>query len=167
MAKDIKVRLYSNSKQFNSEMSSISRQMKVVKSEFESNRTSVQNWGNQLKQSEAKIKYLNQSIDLQKRRVSELKKAYNDSANAKGKDAKQTQTLATRLNRATAELNKMQGQLKTTNAELKRFGQQQAGKKLEQDLKSLSNEAKRIDNQFKLAKTSSKNFGNEMKQTGL
>lgn len=167
MAKDIKVRLYSNSKQFNSEMSSISRQMKVVKSEFESNRTSVQNWGNQLKQSEAKIKYLNQSIDLQKRRVSELRKAYNDSANAKGKDAKQTQTLATRLNRATAELNKMQGQLKTTNAELKRFGQQQAGKKLEQDLKSLSNEAKRIDNQFKLAKTSSKNFGNEMKQTGL
>ena len=167
MAKDIKVRLYSNSKQFNSEMSSITRQMKVVKSEFEANRTSVQNWGNQIKQSEAKIKYLNQSIDLQKRRVSELRKAYSDSAQAKGKDARETQNLATRLNRATAELNKMQGQLKSANAELKRFGQQQSSKKLEQDLKALSNEAKRIDNQFKLAKTSSKNFGNEMRQTGL
>ncbi|WP_339161821.1 phage tail tape measure protein [Siminovitchia sp. FSL W7-1587] len=167
MAKDIKVRLYSNSRQFNSEMSSISRQMRVVKSEFEANRTSVQNWGNQIKQSEARIKYLNQSIDLQKRRVSELRKAHSDSAQAKGKDAKETQSLATRLNRATAELNKMQGQLKTANAELKRFGQQQSSKKLEQDLKSLSNEAKRIDNQFKLAQSSSKNFGNEMRQTSL
>lgn len=167
MAKDIKVRLYSNSRQFNSEMSSITRQMRVVKSEFEANRTSVQNWGNQIKQSEARIKYLNQSIDLQKRRVSELRKAHSDSAQAKGKDAKETQSLATRLNRATAELNKMQGQLKTANAELKRFGQQQAGKKLEQDLKSLANEAKRIDTQFKLAQSSSKVFGNAMRQTSL
>lgn len=167
MAKDIKVRLYSNSKQFNSEMSSITRQMKVVKSEFEANKSSVNNWGNQLKQSEAKAKYLTQSIDLQKRRVKELQQAFNDSAKNKGRDAKETQNLAIRLNRATAELGKMQGKLKSTNAELMKFGKQQSSKKLEQDLKALSNESKRIDTQFKLAKTSAKNFGNEMKQTSL
>ncbi|MBS4198620.1 phage tail tape measure protein [Bacillus sp. FJAT-49732] len=118
MAKDIKVKLYSNSKQFNNEMSSITRQMKVVKSEFEANKTSVDNWGNHLKQSEAKVKFLNQTLDLQKRRVNELRKAYNDSAATKGKDAKETQNLAVRLNNANAALNKTKNQLTQTTTKM-------------------------------------------------
>ncbi|QBP06948.1 tail tape measure protein [Virgibacillus phage Mimir87] len=119
MAKDIKVKLYSNSKQFNSEMSSISRQMKVVKSEFEANRSSVDNWGNQLKQSESRIKFLNQNLELQRKRVSELRKAYNDSAKTKGRDAKETQNLAVRLNHATAAMNKTRNSITQTTAKMK------------------------------------------------
>nr|WP_051388324.1 phage tail tape measure protein [Priestia megaterium] len=121
MAKDIKVRLYSNSKQFNSEMSSISRQMKVAKSEFEASKTSVDNWGNQLKQSEAKLQYLNKNLSLQKQRVNELRKAYNDSAKNKSKDAKETQNLAVRLNNANAAMNKTKNQINQTTAKIKQM----------------------------------------------
>lgn len=102
-------------------MSSISRQMKIVKSEFEANKTSVDNWGNQLKQSEAKLRFLNKNLTLQKQRVNELRKAYDDSARQKGRDAKETQNLAVRLNNATAAMNKTKNQIEQTTAKMKRM----------------------------------------------
>lgn len=167
MAKDIRVRLYSNSKQFNGEMSAISRQMKVVKADFEANRTSVTNWGNQLKQAELKADFLTQKLALQRTRVKELEKAFNDSAAKKGKDAKETQNLAIRLKNATAEMNKIKNAITDTNQKMKQLGDQKHSKKLENDLKNLALQSKLIDSQFKAAKSSAANFGNELKQTGL
>ncbi|MDQ0268871.1 phage tail tape measure protein [Cytobacillus purgationiresistens] len=167
MAKDIRVRLYSNSKQFNGEMSAISRQMKVVKADFEANRTSVTNWGNQLKQAQVKADFLTQKLALQRTRVKELEKAFNDSAAKKGKDAKETQNLAIRLKNATAEMNKIKNAITDTNQKMKQLGDQKHSKKLENDLKNLALQSKLIDSQFKAAKSSVDNFGNELKQTGL
>lgn len=167
MAKDIRVRLYSNSKQFNNEMSAISRQMKIIKSEFEASRTSVNNWGNQLNQAQVKADYLSQKLTLQKTRVKELEKAFNESATKKGLDAKETQNLAIRLNNATAEMNKIQTALTNTTQKIRQFGEQEGVKKFESDLKGLALEMKLIDSQFSVAKTSADNFGNELKQAGL
>ncbi|WP_222124334.1 hypothetical protein, partial [Bacillus pumilus] len=116
MSKDIKVKLYSNSSQFNGEMKAISTQMKNIKSEFEKNRTAVGVWGNELKTSQTKVKTLSQQLDQHKMKVKALERAYADSAIKKGKDAEGTQTLARRLNYATAEMNKTQNALtQTTN----------------------------------------------------
>ncbi|MEC1088693.1 hypothetical protein, partial [Bacillus paralicheniformis] len=106
MAKDIKVRLYSNSDQFRTEMRAVAQQMKNVKSEFEKNRTAVGVWGNELRTSQEKAKTLIQQLDIHKRKVKALERAYADSAIKKGKDAQETQTLSRRLNYATAEMNK-------------------------------------------------------------
>ncbi|MCY9148792.1 phage tail tape measure protein [Bacillus haynesii] len=121
MAKDIKVRLYSNSNQFRTEMRAVAQQMKNVKSEFEKNRTAVGVWGNELRTSQEKAKTLSQQLDIHKRKVKALERAYADSAIKKGKDAQETQTLSRRLNYATAEMNKTQNALTQTTQRIKRL----------------------------------------------
>jgi TP901 family phage tail tape measure protein len=167
MAKDIRVRLYSNSTEFRNEMRAIAKQMQLVKSEFEANRTSVENWGNELKQSEAKISFLNKQIELQKQKVEALNRAYADAVEKKGADSKETQNLARRLNYATAELNKMQNELEQTTQKLNEFRENQSIKQFESDLKALSLAMKKVDAEFKVASTAADNFGNELKQTDI
>jgi TP901 family phage tail tape measure protein len=167
MAKDIRVRLYSNSKEFNSEMNALAKQMRIVKSEFEAARTSVGVWGDALKQSEAKIQYLTKQIELQKQKVDQLKKAYEDAATKKGQDAAETQNLARRLNYATAELNKMQNELTQTNQKLDQFKENQSIRQFENDINALSLAIRKVDSEFKVASTAAENFGNELKQAGL
>ncbi|OUM84948.1 phage tail tape measure protein [Parageobacillus thermoglucosidasius] len=167
MAKDIRVRLYSNSKEFNSEMNALAKQMRIVKSEFEATRTSVGVWGDALKQSEAKIQYLTKQIELQKQKVDQLKKAYEDAATKKGQDAAETLNLATRLNRATAELNKMQNELTQTNQKLNEFRENQSINQFENDIKSLSLAMQKVDAEFKVASSAAENFGNDLKQAVL
>ncbi|OJT66514.1 phage tail tape measure protein [Bacillus licheniformis] len=121
MAKDIKVRLYSNSNQFRTEMRAVAQQMKNVKSEFEKNRTAVGVWGNELRTSQEKAKTLSRQLDIHKRKVKALERAYADSAIKKGKDAQETQMLARRLNYATAEMNKTQNALAQTTQRIKRL----------------------------------------------
>lgn len=121
MSKDIKVKLYSNSSQFNGEMKAIAVQMKNIKSEFEKNRTAVGVWGNELKTSQTKVRTLSQQLDQHKMKVKALERAYADSAIKKGKDAESTQTLARRLNYATAEMNKTQNALTQTTNKIQRM----------------------------------------------
>ncbi|MGG3798990.1 phage tail tape measure protein [Metabacillus fastidiosus] len=167
MSKDIKVRLYSNSNEFKNDMRSLSNQMKNVKSEFEASRTSVDKWGNEIKQSETKIQYLNRSMDLQRQKVEALRRAHADAAQKKGEDARETESLARRLNQATAEMNKMQNELTQTNQKLKQFGETQNIKKLDTDMGALVLSMKRVESEFKLVSSSAQNFGNELKQTQL
>lgn len=121
MSKDIKVKLYSNSSQFNGEMKAIAVQMKNIKSEFEKNRTAVGVWGNELKTSQTKVRTLSQQLDQHKMKVKALERAYADSAIKKGKDAQETQNLARRLNYATAEMNKTQNALTETTNKIKKM----------------------------------------------
>ncbi|MCY8807527.1 phage tail tape measure protein [Bacillus atrophaeus] len=119
MSKDIKVKLYSNSSEFKKEMSACAVQMKNLKSEFEKNRTAVGVWGNELKTAQVTEKSLTQQLETHKRRVKALEKAYADSAIKKGKDTKETQTLARRLNYATTQMNKTQNALNSTTQKIK------------------------------------------------
>ncbi|MBT9250375.1 phage tail tape measure protein [Bacillus halotolerans] len=119
MSKDIKVKLYSNSSQFNTEMRGIAVQMKNIKSEFEKNRTAVGVWGNQLKTAQVTARTLSQQLEQHKQKVKALQRAYADAAIKKGKDAKETQSLARRLNNATAQMNRTQHALNETTQKIK------------------------------------------------
>ncbi|MCI3197625.1 phage tail tape measure protein [Bacillus sp. HU-1818] len=119
MSKDIKVKLYSNSSQFNNEMRAIAVQMKNTKSEFEKNRTAVGVWGNQLRTAQVTARTLGQQLEQHKQKVKALERAYADAAIKKGKDAKETQALARRLNNATAQMNKTQHALNETTQKIK------------------------------------------------
>ncbi|MCY8309943.1 phage tail tape measure protein [Bacillus vallismortis] len=119
MSKDIKVKLYSNSSQFNTEMRGIAVQMKNIKSEFEKNRTAVGVWGNQLRTAQVTARTLSQQLEQHKQKVKALERAYADAALKKGKDAKETQALARRLNNATAQMNRTQHALKETTQKIK------------------------------------------------
>ncbi|MGO1136269.1 phage tail tape measure protein [Bacillus subtilis] len=119
MSKDIKVKLYSNSSQFNTEMRGIAVQMKNIKSEFEKNRTAVGVWGNQLRTAQVTARTLSQQLEQHKQKVKALERAYADAAIKKGKDAKETQSLARRLNNATAQMNRTQHALNETTQKIK------------------------------------------------
>jgi TP901 family phage tail tape measure protein len=148
-------------------MSAVAKQMKVVKSEFEATRTSVGVWGNELKESESKVEFLNKQMDLQKQKVTALTNAYEDSVTQKGLDAKETQTLATRLNTANAQLNKMQNELSQTTLKLTQFQEKQNTDQFQNDLNSLTLAMKKVDSEFKVLSTSADNFGDDLKQAGL
>jgi TP901 family phage tail tape measure protein len=148
-------------------MSAIAKQMKVVKSEFDATRTSVGVWGNELKESESRVEFLNKQMDLQKQKVAALTKAYEDSVTQKGLDSKETQTLATRLNTANVQLNKMQNELSQTTQKLTQFKENQYTDQFQSDLNSLTLVMKKVDSEFKVLSTSADNFGDDLKQAGL
>lgn len=148
-------------------MRAVANQMKLVKSEFMANKTAVDQWGDQFKQSETQMKFLTKQIDLQKEKVGTLNKAYEDAVRQKGKDAQETQNLAKRLNYATAELNKMQNELTQTNQKLDQFKENQNIDKFNNDLGALALAMRKVDSEFKLASSAAENFGNELKETVL
>ncbi|WP_439390174.1 phage tail tape measure protein [Bacillus velezensis] len=150
MSKDIKVRLYSNSSEFKKEMSACAVQMKNLKSEFEKNRTAVGVWGNALKTAQVTEKSLTQELENHKRKVKALERAYADSAIKKGKDAKETQTLARRLNNATAQMNKTQNALNSTT----------------QRIKALEEAAKRASSRIRIMGERMDSIGGKMRSVG-
>ncbi|WGD88813.2 phage tail tape measure protein [Bacillus subtilis] len=150
MSKDIKVRLYSNSSEFKKEMSACAVQMKNLKSEFEKNRTAVGVWGNELKTAQVTEKSLTQELENHKRKVKALERAYADSAIKKGKDAKETQTLARRLNNATAQMNKTQNALNSTT----------------QRIKALEEAAKRASSRIRIMGERMDSIGGKMRSVG-
>ncbi|MFV4883358.1 phage tail tape measure protein [Bacillus velezensis] len=150
MSKDIKVRLYSNSSEFKKEMSACAVQMKNLKSEFEKNRTAVGVWGNELKTAQVTEKSLTQQLENHKRKVKALERAYADSAIKKGKDAKETQTLARRLNNATAAMNKTQNALNSTT----------------QRIKALEEAAKRATSRVRIMGERMDSIGGKMRSVG-
>ncbi|MBF8238918.1 phage tail tape measure protein [Bacillus subtilis] len=150
MSKDIKVRLYSNSSEFKKEMSACAVQMKNLKSEFEKNRTAVGVWGNELKTAQVTEKTLTQQLETHKRRVKALERAYADAAIKKGKDIKETQTLARRLNNATAAMNKTQNALNSTT----------------QRIKTLEEAAKRASSRVRIMGERMDSIGGKMRSVG-
>lgn len=150
MSKDIKVKLYSNSSEFKKEMSACAVQMKNLKSEFEKNRTAVGVWGNALKTAQVTEKSLTQELENHKRKVKALERAYADSAIKKGKDAKETQTLARRLNNATAQMNKTQNALNSTT----------------QRIKALEEAAKRASSRVRIMGERMDSIGGKMRSVG-
>ncbi|MFU1718339.1 phage tail tape measure protein [Bacillus velezensis] len=150
MSKDIKVRLYSNSSEFKKEMSACAVQMKNLKSEFEKNRTAVGVWGNELKTAQVTEKTLTQQLETHKRRVKALERAYADAAIKKGKDIKETQTLARRLNNATAQMNKTQNALNSTT----------------QRIKALEEAAKRASSRIRIMGERMNSIGGKMRSVG-
>ncbi|MDD4802303.1 MAG: phage tail tape measure protein [Syntrophomonas sp.] len=104
---------------FQAGISKIQRSLKVVQSEFAAASSKLGDFGKSAEGLKLKADSLNKQIELQKERVTALAKAYQESIDKKGADAKATENLAIKLNYANAELNKMQRELKETTDELK------------------------------------------------
>ncbi|WP_339273614.1 phage tail tape measure protein [Paenibacillus sp. FSL W8-0426] len=101
-------------------MAQLSRQMRVVQSEFQAASSKAQALGNAEEQLRAKSASLNQQMEIQAQRIIKLKQQHEAAVAAKGRDAKETQNLETRLNRAVAEYNRMDAALRSTESEIER-----------------------------------------------
>lgn len=103
---------------FQEGVAKIQRGLKVVQSEFAVASSKLGDFGKSTEGLKLKTDTLNKQIDLQKDKVADLNKSFQESVEKKGEDAKATENLKIKLNYATAELNKMQQELKQTTIEL-------------------------------------------------
>lgn len=103
---------------FQEGVSKIQRSLKVVQSEFSAASSKLGDFGKSTEGLRLKQDTLNKQMELQKKKVAALSKSYEESVLKKGEDAKATENLKIKLNYATAELNKMENELKDVTTEL-------------------------------------------------
>ncbi len=103
---------------FQEGVSKIQRSLKIVQSEFAAASAKLGDFGKSTEGLKLKADSLNRQMDLQRDKVAALTRSFQDSVDKKGADAKATENLRIKLNYATAELNKMQQELKETTKEL-------------------------------------------------
>ncbi|CAI6023618.1 hypothetical protein PAECIP112173_00350 [Paenibacillus sp. JJ-100] len=101
-------------------LAQLGRQMRVVQSEFNAASSKLDAYGSSEDKLRLKSENLNKQMEIQGQRVLQLKQKYEESVAAKGKDAKATEILQNRLNKAVSEYNKMDAALKSTEAELEK-----------------------------------------------
>ncbi|WP_223145577.1 phage tail tape measure protein [Paenibacillus antarcticus] len=99
-------------------MAKLGRQMRVVQSEFQAASSKLGDHASSQDVLKTKTDGLNKQMDIQAKVILSLKKQHEEAATAKGKDARETQNLETKLNKAVAQYNKMDTELKKTTAEL-------------------------------------------------
>ena len=103
---------------FQEGVTKIQRGLKVVQSEFAAASSKLGDFGKSTEGLKLKSETLNKQVELQKDKVAALNKAFQESVEKKGEDAKATENLKIKLNYAIAELNNMQRELKETTNEL-------------------------------------------------
>ncbi len=157
MAKEIgqlSVKIGLDSTGFQNGISSLNREMKKVQSEFKLASAEMGKHGKELDSLKLKSDSLTKQTELQRQKVKALEEAHQKSVETKGKDAKATQDLEIKLNKAKTQLAYMEQDLKKVNQEielqsstwyklsksLEPLGQslQNAGKKMEDVGKNLS-----------------------------
>lgn len=103
---------------FQDGVAKIQRGLKVVQSEFAAASSKLGDFGKSTEGLKLKSETLNKQVELQKDKVAALNKAFQESVEKKGEDAKATENLKIKLNYAILELNNMQRELKETTNEL-------------------------------------------------
>ncbi|QGH20237.1 phage tail tape measure protein [Clostridium butyricum] len=121
MARDantIVARVGLDDRDFQDGVAKIQRGLKVVQSEFAAASSKLGDFGKSTEGLKLKSETLNKQVELQKDKIAALNKAFQESVEKKGEDAKATENLKIKLNYAIAELNNMQRELKETTNEL-------------------------------------------------
>ncbi|MEK4273135.1 phage tail tape measure protein [Paenibacillus sp. FSL R7-0026] len=101
-------------------MAQLGRQMRVIQSESDAAASRLRGMGSAEEQLRSKADGLNRQMEIQGQRILKLKQQHEASAQAKGADARETQNLETRLNRAVAQYNNMSNALRNTETDLAR-----------------------------------------------
>ncbi|MGF6356760.1 TP901 family phage tail tape measure protein [Paenibacillus sp. 4624] len=101
-------------------LSQLNRQMRVAQSEAQAAASKLNAMGTAEEQLRGKADGLNRQMEIQAQRIIKLKQQHEALVTAKGKDARETQNLETRLNRAVAEYNRMDAALRSTESEIER-----------------------------------------------
>lgn len=96
------------------------RDLKGLRSEMNLARSHGQKYTKSLKGMREQSDILTRRLKTQEERVRELKHRYDESVEAKGKDANQTRDLAAQYNDATAQMNRTEQQLERLNKEIRR-----------------------------------------------
>jgi glycerate kinase len=114
----LNVRVGLDSTGFQNGISSLNREMKKVQSEFKLASAEMGKHGKELDSLRLKSDNLTKQTDLQRQKVAALEAAHQRSVQTKGADAKATQDLEIKLNRARTRLVNMEQDLESVNREI-------------------------------------------------
>ncbi|AGN70604.1 phage tail tape measure protein [Paenibacillus caseinilyticus] len=105
---------------FQNGISNINRQLRLIQSEFAAASAKLGDFGNSAEGLKLQSDALSKQMSLQQQKVDALQKAYEKAAESKGKDAKATQELEIKLNKAKEELTKTEKKLESVNEEIEK-----------------------------------------------
>ncbi|OEH52992.1 phage tail tape measure protein [Oceanobacillus sp. E9] len=109
-----------DSAQFQQGMAGVNRQLKSLKQEQKAVTSSGTGFARGLTEMRDKSDVLTRTLDLQRGKVQELQRRYEESKRATGENSKETQKATEAYNKAVAEMNRTEEQLKNLNAEIER-----------------------------------------------
>lgn len=99
-------------------MAALTRQMKSVQSEFQAASSKLARHADSQEELKLKADSLTKQLDIQGQRIVQLKRKHDELIATKGRDARETQNLETKLNKAVSQYNKMHSELQSTNTEI-------------------------------------------------
>jgi TP901 family phage tail tape measure protein len=114
----LNVRIGLDSSGFQNGISNLNREMKVIESQFKASTAALGEHGKGLEGLKLKSDSLTKQTEIQKQRVEALEAAHKKSVESKGQDAKATQELEIKLNKAKEQLSYMEQDLKKVNKEI-------------------------------------------------
>ena len=140
-------------KEFKKQLSDINQsfkvlgsEMKLIDSQFDSNKNSVE-------ALTAKNSVLEKSITQQKAKIDTLRNALNNASDSFGENDRRTQSWQVQLNEAQAELNKMEKELKSNNKAI-----EETDKSMDDGKKSAKKYGDQLEDSGKQAKESGSSF---------
>ena len=140
-------------KEFKKQLSDINQsfkvlgsEMKLIDSQFDSNKNSVE-------ALTAKNSVLEKSITQQKAKIDTLRNALNNASDSFGENDRRTQSWQVQLNEAQAELNKMEKELKSNNKAI-----EETDKSMDDGKKSAKKYGDQLEDSGKQAKESGSAF---------
>ncbi|WP_433943461.1 phage tail tape measure protein [Paenibacillus sp. SN-8-1] len=101
-------------------MAELGRQMKLVQTEFQAASSKLGEHANSQEGLKVKADALNKQMEIQAQRIAKLKQQHQEAVAAKGADARETQNLEAKLNKAVTQYNKLDSELKSTTSELEK-----------------------------------------------
>lgn len=116
----LRINLSLDSANFTQGMQQINRKLRGLTSEFKAVTAGNKDFENSLEGIRTKSQYLTNVLSLQKSRVETLKREYEQMKRLKGEDAKETENLAIRYNKALAAMNRTEQELKEVNNQLEK-----------------------------------------------
>ncbi|MGX5634343.1 phage tail tape measure protein [Bacillus thuringiensis] len=148
------VRLSLDNVNFRQGIANSGRAVRTLQNELKSVSTGMGGFANASQQTQAKMNTLSRLIEAQKEKVRALRQAYDQNKATLGENDAATQRYASQVNRAVADLNRFESELKQVN----RQAEQKGMDKLNHSLKALQAE-------FQSVTTGMGGFSNATEQT--
>ncbi|WP_101844212.1 phage tail tape measure protein [Halobacillus sp. Marseille-P3879] len=137
-----KISLGLDSAQATTSLVDLNRKLKGVKSEFDAVHDGTKDFAQSADGLKAKNEMLTRQFGLQEAKLKELKKRYDDSVKAKGKDDKASENLLIQYNKTKNAMNKTERQIKDVEKALK--DQTSRAKKAQEGLEKFGDKSKDV-----------------------
>lgn len=150
-----------NSSAFTSGIQAVNRRIKALDSEFKALTAGAGKFDNSIDSLKSKSDVLSRTLQTQSSKLKELRRQYEQSAQAKGKDSAEAQKMLIQYNKAYAAMKKTEDQLQLVN---RRLAEQSTGygklsSKLNASVNSMTTRLRALDASFDAVTAGVSNFG--------